>query len=126
VSLRPVEVLARLPPPSSLSGDEREEFLAIINSAEGGWFSRGSLPLLVQLCRHICSARKLAALIDACDPAADWGYYRELLVQQRGESAILAALSVKTRLAPTTARATEGSPPRIHPAPWEHKADDPA
>ena len=59
-----LSVYPRLPMPPELSGDEAEVFLDIINTAEGDWFTRANLPLLVQYVRHIVQARRLAELIE--------------------------------------------------------------
>jgi hypothetical protein len=87
-ALSPVYVQPRQPLPPELSGDEAEVFLDVINSEEGGWFTRENLPLLVQYSRHIVSARRVAELLGNVVglPSTSWEYYSALLVpiSQRG------------------------------------------
>jgi hypothetical protein len=122
---RPVEVFPRLALPPELSGDEAEEFLRLINAQEAGWFAAGSVALLVQLCRHTIQARRLAELIERAvgQPGTGWDYYRQLLVQQRGESAAIAALSTKLRLSAQSQRNDRGNPKgaALSAVPWEYK-----
>jgi hypothetical protein len=116
-----LSVYPRLPMPPELSGDEAEVFLDIINTAEGDWFTRANLPLLVQYCRHVVQARRVAELIESCVERRETtlAYYRVLLAEQRAETAAIAALSVKMRLAQQSTRNNRGNPPRTTLPPWE-------
>lgn len=121
-TLQPVSVHPRQPLPPELSGDEAELFLDIVNTEEGGWFTRANLPLLVQYCRHVVQARRVAELIDAAvgQPSTDWAYYAGLLVAQRAETAAIATLSVKMRLAQQSTRNNRGNPRSAAKPPWEY------
>jgi hypothetical protein len=116
-----LSVYPRLPMPPELSGDEAEVFLDIINTAEGDWFTRANLPLLVQYVRHIVQARRLAELIENCVGRSETAlpYYLSLLAAQRAETAAIATLSVKMRVAQQSMRNNRGNPPRTEPPPWE-------
>jgi hypothetical protein len=116
-----LSVYSRQPLPPELSGDEAELFLDIINTEEGAWFSRGNLPLLVQYCRHVVQARRVGELIETCvgRSETELPYYLSLLAAQRGETAAIAALAVKMRLAQQSTRNNRGNPPRATPPPWE-------
>ena len=122
---RPLQVYPRQPLPPELSGDEAEVFLEIVNTEEGGWLNKGSVPVLTQYCRHVVQARRVAELLEAAvgQDHTSWQYYTQLLVQQRAESAAIAALSVKLRLAPSSARKNRGSPKSAAP-PWEYDGAD--
>jgi hypothetical protein len=119
---KPLSVYPRLPMPPELSDDEAEVFLDIINTAEGDWFTRANLPLLVQYVRHIVQARRLAELIENCVGRRETAlpYYLNLLAAQRAETAAIATLSVKMRVAQQSTRNNRGNPPRTAQPPWEY------
>jgi hypothetical protein len=120
VAPRPISAYPRQPLPPELSGDEAEVFLDIVNTEEAAWFTRANLPLLVQYCRHIVQARRIAELIEACvgRRETELPYYLSLLAAQQRETAAIATLSVKMRVAQQSTRTKNGNP-RPATVPWE-------
>src|SRR5262245_11159160 len=47
-------------PPAELTQEEAQEWQEIVTRMPPGWFTRETWPVLVQLCRNICTARKVA------------------------------------------------------------------
>jgi hypothetical protein len=114
-----LELYPRLPPPAELKGEARAMFVKIVKSEPPDWFTQASTTLLAQYCRHAVEARRIAGLLEGCDPEADLKQYARLLAAARGESATLASLGTKLRLTPQATRNHRGNRPRIGPKPWE-------
>ena len=51
------------PPPEELEPDQKLEWEAITARLPADWFSGENIPMLRELCRHICYARELAGQI---------------------------------------------------------------
>jgi hypothetical protein len=49
----PTEIVQRPDAPYDLTGEESEEWRAIVQTMPADHFMRGNYPLLAQLCRHI-------------------------------------------------------------------------
>lgn len=129
-TLRPVITAPRMQKPPELQNEEAEIFLQIVNSEEAAWFSPSSTPLLVQYCRHVVQARRIAELLEKhfghSEPG--WNLYADLLKQQRAESAALAQLATKLRISPQALRNDRGhlhSPAasESRPVPWQETDD---
>lgn len=121
-TIAPLPAMPRLPRPPELAGEEAEEWLALVNAHPADWFGPGARPALVQLCRHIVQARRIAELIEAAvgKPDTELGYYTKLLEQQRAETQAIARLGAALRLNPQSLRNDRGNArPRPGPAPWE-------
>jgi hypothetical protein len=118
MSPKPLELYPRQPVPPELSGEAAEVFRAIVDTEEAAWFNKSNIQLLVQYCRHTITAKRVAELIEAAGDS-DLDLYGRLLVMQRAESAALASLSVKLRLAPSSARKNRGQPRPDGPKPWQ-------
>ena len=91
------EIIERLSPPKGMGVFEVEIWSAIVEGHPPDWFSAGSVPLLVQLCRHVALSDCLAELIDGNGNEEDW---LGLLKEQRQESAIICRLATSLRLTP--------------------------
>jgi hypothetical protein len=50
----------RPPPPEELEPEQRAEWEAIVERLPADWFTGENIPMLRELCRHICYARELA------------------------------------------------------------------
>jgi hypothetical protein len=82
--------------PYDLTDEEADEWRAIVRSMQPDFFNRGNFPVLSQLCRHICNARRIAQLISACEgilsgaiqPFAQATGHREF-----GDSAVIALVA---------------------------------
>jgi hypothetical protein len=90
------ELIERLPPPHSLTDEQAEVWSAIVSGHPADWFAAGSVPVLIQLCRHTVICKRLAELIDMGNEQ-DWF---ELIKEQRQESAIVTRLTTSLRLTP--------------------------
>lgn len=64
----PLDPVARQPPPASLSTQEAEEFVAIINRLPGH-FGRETQALLMAFCRHVVEADRLSGMLTVLDDA---------------------------------------------------------
>ena len=122
-----VEIQPRPVAPSELTDEEAVEWEAIVSRMPATWFTRETWPLLVQLCRHIIGARRLAQLIheethgdDEFRPV----YYMRLLRALAGQTAIISTVSTKLRLSQQSAYTDKaaGTAKRNAsdiPRPWE-------
>ena len=63
--LAPIIPGKRPPPPKELEPDQQLEWEAITARLPADWFSGENIPMLRELCRHICYARELAKEIAA-------------------------------------------------------------
>lgn len=109
---------ARPDPPADLSAAEGQEWREIVHRLPADWFPRETHGLLAAYCRHIVSARRVAKLIEGADDGDVPGLAR-LLRMQAAQSAAIAALAAKMRLAQSATvdrRKTKGS---SAPRPWE-------
>jgi hypothetical protein len=52
-------------PPDDLTPEQQVEWEAIVARLPADWFSGENIPMLRELCRHICYARELAEEIAA-------------------------------------------------------------
>lgn len=64
VHVSPVARVDRLPPPAGLTDEQAEEWVAIVNTMPADHFMRGNQGLLEQYCRHMVTARHIAAMIE--------------------------------------------------------------
>ena len=63
LAMAPLVVIEPRPvAPSELVDEEATEWEGIVARMPATWFTRDTWPLLVQLCRHIVAARRLAQL----------------------------------------------------------------
>ena len=101
VTLHPVQVEHRLRAPKELMDEEVEIWQSVVDSRPADWFSPGNVPLLTQYCRHVIQARRIAEWIEKApeNPKLKIIDYDRLLKMQRDESAIIAMLATKMRLA---------------------------
>jgi hypothetical protein len=58
--LAPLIPGTRPPPPEELEPEEQDEWEAIVERLPANWFTGENIPMLRELCRHICYARELA------------------------------------------------------------------
>lgn len=58
------EAVPRQRAPSNLTRDEVSVWNGIVSAEPADWFSGSTRPLLVQYCRHIIAARRVAAMIE--------------------------------------------------------------
>ncbi len=90
-------------PPDELTPQQAEEWREIVGRMPVDWFRREIWPLLCSYCRHICNARRIAALIegarvvDVADRKAVM-HFNPLLGMQERQSNAMAGLATRMRL----------------------------
>lgn len=98
-----IEIEPRPVAPSELVDEEAAEWEKIVARMPAIWFTKETHPLLVQLCRHIVAARRLAQLIHQAahgDEDFQVEYYMRLLRAITGQTAVIASVSTKLRITP--------------------------
>jgi hypothetical protein len=99
-----VEVIRRLRPPPDLTDEQREEFMRIVSEMPAEWFTSGNRALLTQYCRHVVTARRLAALIERLvsggEDKVDAEALEKLIRAQAAESKIIKVLMTSLRMTP--------------------------
>ena len=98
-----VEIEPRPVAPSELTDEESAEWEKIVARMPSKWFTKETHPLLVQLCRHVVAARRLAQLChEATHGDEDFHvlYYIKLLRALTGQTAIITSVSTKLRITP--------------------------
>ena len=106
VSDSPVSAQERPEPPNELTPEQRIEWIKVVNTLPSDWFEDYSEQTLVQYCRHVIDARRIANMIESLvnDDDEDVDIiefakiYTKLLKEQRDESRIIASLMTKMRL----------------------------
>jgi hypothetical protein len=106
-----------LSPPEDLTAEQQADWVRITSAFEADWFDAGNAPLLVELVRHLSYSRhlgeQLAALrkraLASGTPASakQLRVFNQLLRMQRGETQIIAVLSVKLRLSNSAHRTND-------------------
>jgi hypothetical protein len=118
-------VLDRVPrqtAPHELSDEETEIWASVVNSEPADWFSPSTIPALVQYCRHVVHARRIAELLDKAlsDPALAVTDYQRLLKMQEVETRALLTLMTKMRLSQQSTTNHRGNKkPGATRKPWE-------
>ena len=120
----PLSAQTRLSAPYDLWRDEEVEvWTGIVNSMPASHFGPETVPLLIQYCRHVVNARRLAQLIrqeETGKGRIDLAAYGQLLAFHERESRAINALSRSMRLSQISRATHKGSRPFEHGAkPWE-------
>lgn len=119
----PAEVIDRIHPPAELNDEETEVWAAVVSAQPANWFTPANVPLLVQYCRHVVQAKRVAWLIERWSGKDDpelLGAYLELLKAQRAETSAIKAMAASMRIAQQSTTTHRGNPkngPTITP-PW--------
>lgn len=106
----PLETIERPPVPYELDDEEATVWCGVVDRMPATWFGSETFPLLVQYCRHVVRARRVAQLIrhheqppkpKKGEQAAelDIDAYNKLLIMQDRESRAIATLATKMRIA---------------------------
>lgn len=106
-----------------LTDEECEVWAAVIGALPNGYFGPDTMPLLSQYARHVVQARRIAELIERATSAPDLkirDYARLLMIQGR-ETAAIASLATKMRIAQQSTRTHRGNPRDVVSGhrPWE-------
>lgn len=97
VAAHVVQVVPRPVAPSELTDEQAAEWEAIVSRMPADWFTRETHGLLVQYCRHVVQARRIAQLIERQD-GYDIGEYDQLLKMQEREGRALSSLATRMRI----------------------------
>jgi hypothetical protein len=101
-----VTVSPRPDPPRELTAEQADEWRAVVDRLPADWFPRETHGLLVQYCRHVVAARRVAQLIESLETSSDSefdvGRYDELLKMQEREGRALSSLATRMRLTQQT------------------------
>jgi hypothetical protein len=86
--------------PGELTEEEVQEWVSQVNRMPAGYFGREVYPTLVQLCRHVVAARRIAQLVESevGKKRFDPDIYLKLLQAQERESRAITMLSRTMRL----------------------------
>ena len=89
-------------PPGELTTDQANEWRAVVNRMPADWFGRESHAMLIQYCRHVVSARRVAQLIESLISGStpdEWLQdYDRLLKMQEREGRALSLLATRMRM----------------------------
>src|SRR5262245_20814803 len=99
----PIGTRPRLEPPATLTPEQREVWLATVNSKPSDWFDAAHVPLLASYCAHVCSAAVIQSMVDKIKPTPHMETdklrrYQRLLTMHDRESRAAASLATKMRL----------------------------
>jgi hypothetical protein len=118
-----LERIERPQPPRELtSREERDTWHLVVDAAPAEWFTPGTYPVLVQFCRHVVQARRIAEqLADA--PPTTMEERNVMLAMQERESRTIAMLATKMRLTQQSLVNLNGHPVggRKKKAPWQEE-----
>lgn len=99
VPVTPLGAVPRQKPPSDLTDEEVEIWHGVVNDQPADWFSPSTVPLLAQYCRHVINAKQIGELKERLMAEMDMLGLDKVLQMQARESAAIAMLSVKMRIA---------------------------
>lgn len=110
-------------PPLELTPEQSDVWNAIVSGREADWFTEDNFSVLVQHCRHVIEARRIAQLIDQeCSrDETDVSAYLELLKAQHRETASITSTATKMRLTQQSARTEREAAKKTRTVrrPWE-------
>jgi hypothetical protein len=115
------EVIERIKPPGHMMADQVAVWHAIVSGHPAEWFPSGSIPILIQLCRHVVISDRLAELIECTEDKNEW---TALLRDQRQESEEIRRLATSLRLTPQSLLNHHGNKQQINATnrPWAEEA----
>jgi hypothetical protein len=115
IGLKVHDLHPRPEPPYGLPPAASALWQRIVNEQPADYFRVATLPLLSAYCLHACTLDQLAKLIAETDPEVDLSRFDQLLRMRKRESAALASLSTKLRLAQSQ---RFDSRKKLEPRPW--------
>jgi hypothetical protein len=117
------DVVPRPQAPAELSAEEAEEWIALVNAMPADYWPRVTHPNLVQLVRHIVSARRVSQMIERVVSGRKFKpvEYRRLLGMQRAETLAIINLLRSMRLTQLSIKPSSRTPivANAMPRPWE-------
>ena len=128
LAMAPLVVIEPRPvAPTELTDEESSVWEGIVARMPAAWFGKETWPLLIQLCRHVIAARRLAQLIHQAEHGDEdflVDHWMRLLRALTGQTAVIASVSTKLRLSPQSsysakvAGTAKGHSSDVTP-PWE-------
>jgi len=85
-------------PPENLTAVEASHWCKIVRELRGDWFQPENAALLVQLCRHLANADRLARELRGLSPKKEFTRYTKLAKTMQTETRLIAILMQKMRL----------------------------
>lgn len=121
ISSNPTQAIKRPEPPSDLTAEQAEEWIAVVNRLPADWFPRETHPVLVSYVRHIVEARHVAQLIAKLvkGKTVDVDEYDKLLRIQERETRALTACARSMRLTQQTTYLPTKQKPGMVDNPWD-------
>lgn len=117
------ELVPRPNPPSELTDEQAEEWIAVTSRMPADWFPRETHGLLAQYCRHVVAARRVAQLVAAAEAEDefDLARYDVLLKMQEREGRALSSLATRMRLTQQSVHDREKGKgkPKPEKKPWQ-------
>ena len=116
-----VETVRRPEPLSELTGEQSDEWRAVVNRLPADWFPRETHSMLAQYCRHVISARRVAQLIESEEASEEFDIrnYDTLLKMQEREGRALSSLATRMRITQQTTYDKSKKKPQSGKKPWE-------
>ncbi len=118
----PFEAVKRLAPAEELTPEQRDEWLRIVGNLPADWFTAGNTALIVQYCRHVVMARRVAAMIEtmACNEGVDVKRLGTLMRIQQRETSVIRTVMTALRLTPRAVQPSRVSIKQLQrmPTPW--------
>jgi hypothetical protein len=99
VPVTPLGAVERQKPPHDLTDEEVEVWQGVVSTEPADHFSPSTVPLLTQYCRHTVSARQIGELKERAMAEMDLATLDKLSQMQARESAAIAMLATKMRIA---------------------------
>lgn len=122
ISSQGIETVRRPDPPDELTDEQADEWRAVVNRLPADWFPRETHGMLVDYCRHVVMARRIAQLVERAEGAdvLDVAEYDRLAKMAERESRVIASLATKMRITQqATVRAEQARKPSQISKPWE-------
>ena len=116
-----VIAIPRADPPGELTKEQAVEWMKVTTRMPADHFPAETHCYLVQLCRCIVEARRIAQLIDALVDGDEFSIsqYDYLLKMQERESRNMSSLGTRMRLTQQTTQDRQHKNPVVTPKPWE-------
>jgi hypothetical protein len=117
-----IESVRRPDPPAELTEEQAEEWQAVVNRLPADWFPRETQQLLVQYCRHVVCARRVAQLIARAEAEDEFDikYYARLLRMQETEGRAISSLATRMRMTQhATVKHAQARKPSMVKKPWD-------
>ena len=124
---RGIETIRRPEPPAELTPEQAEEWHAVVTRMPADWFPRETHQLLIQHCRLVSRARRIASLIDRYEKRRGKFSprdYQRLLQAEIAATRSLATLATRMRLNQASTLSKKTKKPPLLRSPWEDDDDE--